>query len=306
MKDARLSCHVFSLLMKTKYHSLIDKVCSLSNLRRAYRLCASHSSSSGIDCVTWYEYRQNLDDRLDDLSSRMANGSYKPKPYRVIHVKKQDKIRKLFIPTVEDRVVQKSLLLIIAPLFESFLSEYSFGYRYGKNRDLGILLATKLINSGKSWVADVDVQSLSLKARRSLLDTYLSKVIADGKVLRLIQTSLGSSEEGIPTGNGLTPFLSDVYLHQTDILLASQSVSHLRFSDTFLLFEDSHSTIEQVLLTLKHLLRFQSLSINEEKTILWNNPHPEDLFSRNLYYWILKNKTKPRVVNSNQKESKYE
>lgn len=262
-----------------KFHSLIDKVYSIRMLKKAYRFCARKNSAHGADGVSWYSYRQNLNENITVLSGRIRSGSYYSAPYRVIKRKDASgKVRNFYIPTVEDRLVQRAIRYVIEPLYENIFHDCSLEYR--PNR--GIALAPEIVkqnyDAGKVWIADADVRSFCPEVNRQLLDECLAVYIADGKLLRLIQLSLGDCEEGLPIGNGLSPFLSNVYLHQIDSRLINAGISHIRLCDRFLLFVSSEATAYEALLQLHEELATTQLDLNEAKTKVWYAPAPYHLF----------------------------
>lgn len=65
------------------------------------------NKSSGIDKITKEEYEININERLDNLITRMKKFSYKPLPVRRTYIPKANgKLRPLGIPAYEDKLVQ--------------------------------------------------------------------------------------------------------------------------------------------------------------------------------------------------------
>jgi RNA-directed DNA polymerase len=91
---------------------MMDRICSLDNLRTAFRRVAENKGSPGSDGVTIYEYGFNLEDNLSCLAGELISGQYRPQPVRRVMIPKpgsQEK-RPLEIPSVEDRVVQADMI----------------------------------------------------------------------------------------------------------------------------------------------------------------------------------------------------
>lgn len=262
-----------------KLHSLIDKVYRIDTLRKAYRLSARWASASGVDNISWYRYRQRLDRNLIALSERIRDESYIPAPYKVVTRKDANgKLRNFYIPSVEDRIVQRAIRLSIEPFYERIFSDLSFEYRPGRDRQMALLRIEHVLARGLCWVVDADVKDFFPSVDRAILDRCLAKYIADGKFLRLVQRCLGKCNEGLPVGNGLSPFLSNVYLHEIDVQLLALGASHLRSCDTILLFEENLDQAEKALKLVQELLRHLSLNLNEAKTRICHKPDPNTLF----------------------------
>ena len=68
----------------------------------------------GIDQQTWQQYEENLEENIKSLLNRAKSGSYKAPPVRRTKIPKpgSKEKRKLGIPTTEDKVLQKAVLML--------------------------------------------------------------------------------------------------------------------------------------------------------------------------------------------------
>lgn len=113
--------------MLTLLHHLIDREWMLE----AYRLTRK-DGAPGIDGMTATDYEANLEANLDDLLARIKSGRYIAPPVRRHYIPKADGTeRPLGIPTLEDKVAQRAVLLLLEPIYERI----SYRARTASDRD---------------------------------------------------------------------------------------------------------------------------------------------------------------------------
>lgn len=101
--------------MLTSLHHLIDREWMLE----AYRLTRK-DGAPGIDGMTATDYEANLEANLDDLLARIKSGRYIAPPVRRHYIPKADGTeRPLGIPTLEDKVAQRAVLLLLESIYEA-------------------------------------------------------------------------------------------------------------------------------------------------------------------------------------------
>ena len=114
-----------------KWYSLIDKVSPTAALRLAFTQVAANHGAAGVDHVTIAKYASDLDANLAHLSEALRTGSYRPQRIRRHYIPKpgSPEKRPLGIPTVQDRVVQTALRMVLEPIFERDFAPHSYGFR---------------------------------------------------------------------------------------------------------------------------------------------------------------------------------
>jgi RNA-directed DNA polymerase len=118
-------------------------------------------SAAGIDHVTTADYEQALDANLEQLLSKLQHNQYRATPVRRVYISKSDgRLRPLGLPTVEDKLVQRAIELILTPIYEQEFLPMSYGFRPGRSAHQALeavkeVIATKPVG----WVLDVDLQS---------------------------------------------------------------------------------------------------------------------------------------------------
>ncbi len=77
-------------------------------LLRAFRTM-NRNATAGVDGVTWAQYEDGVEERLQELCSRIHRGAYRPQPSRRTYIPKADGTqRALGIAALEDKIVQKA------------------------------------------------------------------------------------------------------------------------------------------------------------------------------------------------------
>ena len=82
----------------------------------------------GVDGVTKEQYGERLDDNIRALHTRMREGRYRHQPIRRVHIPKAPgKTRPIGISTVEDKVVQNALTMVLRAIYEQDFLDCSYG-----------------------------------------------------------------------------------------------------------------------------------------------------------------------------------
>ena len=242
----------------------------------------------GVDGVTVDQYESNLRDNLLDLLTRLHRGAYRPQPSLRRDIPKGNgKTRPLGIASVEDKIVQRAIVMILERIYEVDFCDTSYGFRPGRSchQALGVLgqtIATRKV----SWISDADIRGFFDNVCHERLFELLQKRISDPKLLALIQRFLKSgvmidgcrrnTDEGVPQGSVLSPLLANVYLHyvldqwfERDVQPHMRGESYIvRFADDFICAFELQSDARRFQEVLPKRLARYSLELAEEKTHL--------------------------------------
>ena len=203
-------------------------------------LASRGSKTAGIDGVTKSTLLPELDTRLEVLRTELLTGSYVPDPARRIYIQKANgKLRPLGIPTLIDRIVQRAMLMVMEPLWESDFHPTSYGFRPERSvhhaiRAVKLQLTDNTDTRGR-WVIEGDLASYFDTVHHRLLMKCVRKRVRDQRFLtvlwRIIKAGhiergvFCAASEGVPQGGVLSPLLSNIMLHEFDSYLDEHYLS---------------------------------------------------------------------------------
>ena len=179
-------------------NNLLEKILAKDNMNRAYKSVVRNKGSHGIDGMSVDELLHHLKESGDQLRQGLLEGRYKPNPVRRVEIPKPDGgVRLLGIPTVIDRMIQQGIAQVLTPIFEPTFSESSFGFRPNRNAHQAIRQSQGYINSGYSWVVDIDLEKYFDTVNHDKLMALVAKEVTDKRVLKLIQIGRASCRERV-------------------------------------------------------------------------------------------------------------
>jgi len=264
-----------------KWFSLWDKVIRPETLLIAWKNVKRNKGAAGIDGVTIKQFEASQDHYLTRLHTKLKEGKYTPQLIKRVHIPKDGgKTRPLGIASVEDRVVQTALKMVLEPIFEKEFLPNSYGFRPGRNAKDALKEVDHLIKTGYAWYVDADIQSYFDTIPKQRIMDLVADRISDGKILELIQQCLeqGVMEDGkewIPTqgtvqGSPLSPLLSNLYLHSLDKIMSEEGYKWIRFADDSVAICNSGGEAETILEKMKSWMNENGLTLHPEKTRIGN------------------------------------
>jgi group II intron reverse transcriptase/maturase len=243
----------------------------------------------GVDGMTWDEYSRGLPERLTDLLNRAKAGDpYQAPAVRRVHIPKGNgETRPLGIPTLEDKILQRAVVMALEPIYEQDFLDCSYGFRPGRSPHQALAAVWRqIMATGGCWLIDADISKFFDTLDQAVLREFLNQRVGDGVIRRLIGKWLSAGvldhgvlsypEAGTPQGGVISPILSNIYLHQVLDLWFERIVKPclrgrawmVRFADDFVMGFEREDDAKRVYEVLFKRFEKHGLRIHPEKTRL--------------------------------------
>lgn len=243
----------------------------------------------GVDGQTAAEYEEDLGANLRSLLHRFKSGTYRAPPVLRTYIPKGDgkSKRPIGIPTLEDKVLQKAVAMVLGAVYEQDFLDCSCGFRPGRSPHVALeRIWNGVMGMGGGWVLEVDIRSFFDTLKHSSLRSILDQRVRDGVLRRVIDKWLKAGvleegrlwhpEDGTPQGGVISPLLSNIYLHEVlDTWFEDQVKPVLeapaflvRYADDFVIVFKSKRDAERVWNVLPKRFGKYGLTLHPEKTQL--------------------------------------
>lgn len=242
----------------------------------------------GVDGMTWHEYEQDLENRIDDLHGRIHRGAFRAKPSRRVYIEKADgRQRPLGIASLEDKIVQHAVRTVLQCIYEEDFLGFSYGFRPERSPHLALdALYVAITEKRVNWILDADIEGFFDNIDRDWLVKFIEHRVGDKRIVRLIQkwlnagiiegTDWSDTGKGTPQGAVLSPLLANVFLHYVfDLWINQWRKRHakgqcvvVRYADDFVIGFEHEAEARACLEALAERLEGFGLRLHPKKTRL--------------------------------------
>lgn len=264
---------------------------SKARLRLAWdesRDASNRAGAPGIDNESAKQFAANLDSNLDHVAKRLHDGSYGFSRLRPVFIEKpgSKKERVICIPTVRDRLVQRTIVKYLASSRRiPIRNSSSFGFIKGLSTADAIARAVEL-RSVYEWCLKTDIESFFDQVPRKFLKERVTTALRDHSLVPLICNAIdceikGDSEvqsraaaQGIRVGSGvrqgmpLSPILANLVLSKFDRTIEARQIPMVRYADDLLLFLGSREEAKVGQQLVEDQLSRVGLKLSQTKTTM--------------------------------------
>jgi RNA-directed DNA polymerase len=280
-----------------RFYALYDKVYRTDVLWYAYQCCRLNDGAAGVDGQTFADIEAyGVVKWLGELAEQLRKQTYRPQAVRRVYIPKPDgKQRPLGIPTIQDRVVQTAVLLVLEPIFEADLQPEQYAYRPGRSALEAVQQVQALMIAGHDEVVDADLSGYFDSIPHAELLTAVARRVSDRHLLALVKAWLEMPVEesdeqgrrqrtthnkdegrGSPQGAPLSPLLANLYMRR--FVLGWKVLGHERRFDAHIVnYADDfviccRGNAAAALTVMRAMMAKLRLTVNEAKTRLCRGP----------------------------------
>lgn len=300
------------MLKRKSNHGRPSKILSVKNLSETWhtsRDSGQNAGAAGVDGVKARRYAANLSSNIATLSERIRLDQFGFAKLRAVTIPKSNsnKDRVICIPTVEDRLVQRTLSTYLhkrrlLPIY----NDSSFGFLPGKGVSKALEQVLQLRREHQ-FVFETDISAFFDNVDRNLLIERLRRSLGRSNALNLLENavrceikpSIDCSEEkltlqgivrgkGIRQGMPLSPLFANAALSDFDKHLLKNKVKLIRYADDLIVFANSKQQALEHGKLVEETLMTQGLAIpslsEDGKTKVAGKMEPFEFLGREIYF----------------------
>lgn len=256
----------------------LDELFSKKNQRIAFLELSKKSNYLDKNGILLSEIETFWQLNQESILNKIRQKSYLPsKVYQKELLKKNGDRRKISQILNLDRFILKLLSQKLNRYLDPIFLDFSYAYREGKGVVSAVERARDLINSGYTYLLEIDLHHYFDNINLEKLMANLATLIQDECVLALIRSYLycqvsfqnetSALQKGILQGSSISPVLCNLFLHDFDCLLEERGMAWVRFSDNIYLYFKNSAKAKVAYTELTQILENDfGLKINREKS----------------------------------------
>lgn len=192
--------------------NLYNKICDADNLYQAY--CKARKGKAQTFGVKHFE--TNLSENMEQIQNELIDESYRVSQYDVFTIT-DPKERIIYRLPFRDRVVQHAIMNVLESIWTSIFISHTYSCIKGR----GIHGVLKHLRedmkdvSGTTYCLKMDIRKFYPSVDHDTMKVIVRRKIKDTRLLRLLDGIIDSAP-GLPIGNYLSQYLSNLYLSYFD------------------------------------------------------------------------------------------
>lgn len=224
--------------------NLMPQILRFDNLRYAFLKAARGKQ----DKASVKAFRENLDERLEEIRTQLSEGSFKFDHYHFFTIYDPKK-RLICAAPFPTRVVFHALMNVCEPVLERWQIYDSYACRRGKGT-YKALERTKDYAGKYRWFVKLDVRKFFDSIDHDVLKRSLSRLFKEPLLLRIFCDIIDSHSSlpgrGLPMGNLTSQHFANHYMALADHYAKEQlgAKAMVRYMDDILFFHDDRDELK--------------------------------------------------------------
>jgi group II intron reverse transcriptase/maturase len=204
--------------------------------------------------------------RISELAASLADGSWAPAPVvRVKVAKPAGGHRRLGVPSLVDRIVERALLAELDRVIDPLLLPWSFAYRRGLGVRDAVACLVDARDAGATWVARADIDNCFDRIPRWEVLRRLRETLTDIQAVDLLrrlmnrpvvgeQQAAADRGLGLHQGSVVSPLLCNLYLDAFDRGMLAEGWQVIRYADDIAIPAQDRAGAERALAAAQEAL----------------------------------------------------
>lgn len=230
---------------------IYDKICSMDNLRLAYRSAKRNKSSYGIDA-----FERDEEGNLIRLHQELISSTYRTGEYFVFKVY-EPKEREIYRLDFKHRIAHHAIMNVLEPIWHSTFTRDTYSCIKGRGihgcvrqikQDLKDVIGTK-------YCLKIDIKKFYQNIDHTILKEIIRKKIKCARTLNLLDGIIDSAP-GVPIGNYLSQFLANLYLSFFDHWIKEVKVVkfYYRYCDDIVILHHDKKYLHRLFIDMRTYL----------------------------------------------------
>jgi CRISP-associated protein Cas1 len=216
--------------------------------------------------------------RVSELAEDLADGSFRPSPVVPVEIAKPGGgVRRLEVPCLTDRIVERALLGELDAVIDPLLLPWSFAYRRGLGVRDALACLIEARDAGAGWVARADIDDCFDRIPRWEVVRLLRAAVSDTQAVDLVRRFLDRPVAGehvaradrglgLHQGSVLAPLLSNLYLDGFDRAMLAAGYRVIRYCDDMAIPVSDKAAAERALADAAEALEDLRLELDPLKS----------------------------------------
>lgn len=235
-----------------RVNNLYNNICEIDNLYLAYNKARKGKGKTfGV-----MHFESNLTENINQLQKELINETYKTSEYETFTIY-EPKERVIFRLPFRDRVVHHAIMNILEDIWVSIfiVNTYSCVKTRGIHGVLRHLKRDLKDVPGTTYCLKLDITKFYPSVDHFIMKSIIRRKIKDVKLLNLLDEIIDSAP-GLPIGNYLSQFLSNLYLSYFDHWLKEdkQTKYYYRYADDIVILGADKQYLHSLFLDIQNYL----------------------------------------------------